>query len=184
MIANYSKKVILITAVILITGSFFFGVINSAGVAQASFLDIIQALVTINPLKVEIIAPKEELLNQAFKIEVTVINSGEGKVGNTQAEIFLPDGLSLVTKKQINKLGAIPPNKDKETKWLVKGGQSGNFIILVSAQGEIKEQVVTAEATALITILDIINPAKTKGPNFVQRVNNWWLEVLNFFRTD
>ncbi len=182
--AHYLKKFILITTVVLITGSFFFGVISSSSTARASFLDIIQALVTINPLKVEIIAPKEALLDQTFKIEATVFNSGEEKVSNTQAEIFLPDGLTLVTKKQINKLGVIPPNKDKETKWLVKGEKAGNFFVLISAQGEIKEQVITAEATALITIVDIINPAKTKGPSFVQRVNNWWREVLNFFRTD
>jgi len=184
MIANYLKKIILITAVVFITGSFFFGVISSAPAAQASFLDIIQALVTINPLKVEIIAPKEVLINQVFKIEVTVINSGEEKVGNTQAEIFLPQGLTLITKKQINKLGAIPPNKDKKTRWLVRGDRSGNFIILVSARGEIKEQAVTAEATTLVTILDIVGPVKTKGLSFIQRVNDWWLEVLNFFRTD
>ncbi len=184
MIANYLKKFILITAVVIITGSFFFGVISSAGVAQASFLDIIQALVTINPLKVEIIAPKEELLDQVFKIEATVINSGEEKIGNTQAEIFLPKGLTLVTKKQINNLGAIPPNKDKKTRWSVKGDRSGNFIILVSARGEIKEQVVTAEATTLITILDIVGLVKIKGSSFIQRVNGWRLKVLNFFRTD
>lgn len=182
MIVNYSKRVILITAVILITGGFFFSPVSHAPIAQASLLDMIRALVTINPLQVEITTPGEALVNEVFKVEATVINKGEERLSNAQAEIFLPPGLTLKTKKQIRKLGVIPPHKKKTLRWLIRGEQSGNYIVLVSARGEIKEQTVSAEASTIVVIIDKVGTENKEAPNVSQSSPSLWQGFLNLFR--
>ena len=62
---------------------------------QASFLDIIRALVTINPLEVVVSAPPLVETNKMFKVEARVINKGEERIGRVTAEIFLSEGLAL-----------------------------------------------------------------------------------------
>lgn len=182
MITNYSKRVILITTVILITGGFFFSGTGSAPIAQASFLDMIRALVTINPLQVEITTPGEALVNEVFKLEATVINKGEERLSNAQAEIFLPPGLTLQAKKQIKKLGVIPPHKEKTVRWLIKGEQSGNYIVLVSARSEIKEQIVSTEASTIVVIIDKVGTGNEEAPNISPSSPSLWQGFLNLFK--
>ena len=163
----------------LIAVSFCAGAINNAPIAQASLLDIIQALVAINPLELTMTAPPEAVINEAVKIEVVIKNKGEEKIDNIQAEIFLPEGLVLITKKQIYKIGAIPPLKEKKTRWLVKGEKSGEYIILVSVKGKLGEHEISSEES---TVVAILNKADTARLNSPQSFHNLWQGLLNFFK--
>jgi len=83
-------------------------------IAQASFLDIIRALVTINPLELDVTAPIEVEINKVFKVEAKAINKGEDKIENAKAEIFLPAGLVLLKKDSVQNMGVIRGKKDKK----------------------------------------------------------------------
>ena len=58
---------------------FFSGTIQTS---HASFLDIIRAFVTINPLAIAVSAPTEVELNTVFKVDAKVINKVEVKIEN------------------------------------------------------------------------------------------------------
>lgn len=127
-------------------------------IAQASFLDIIRALVTINPLEVEVSAPIEVEINKVFKVEAKAINKGEEKIENAKAEIFLPAGLVLVKKDSIQEMKVIHGKKDKKVSWPVKGDSVGTYIILVAVSREVRGDIVSADAAIKITLKEKSRP--------------------------
>jgi len=126
--------------------------------AQASFLDIIRALVTINPLELDVTAPTEAQINKVFKVEAKAINKGEDKIENAKAEIFLPSGLALLKKDSIQKMGIIQGKKDKKVSWSVKGEDIGVYIISVEVSGELRGEPLSADGTAKITLKEKSSP--------------------------
>ena len=146
---NYANKIsFFFFAVFLVIAIFFFG--GKSYFAHASFLDIIRALVTINPLQVSVSAPSEVELGKNFKVEAIVNNKGQEKIENSKGEIFLPEGLSLTKQNTIKKIGVIPGKKGKKVLWQVRGEQLGKYIISVSVSGELKGDIVNAQGTTLV----------------------------------
>ena len=147
---------------------FFSGTVNTA---HASFLDIIRAFVTINPLAVEVSAPAEVELNKAFKVEAKVINKGEVKIENVTGEIFLPVGLSLSGKNKTKKIGVVPAGRDKKISWQVKGESIGNHVITVFISGTVSGDEVSADGTKLVSVVKKMPPPGRSGSGFQAILN-------------
>lgn len=130
---------------------FFFAVVLFSGV-QASLLDIIQALVAVNPLEVNVIVPAEAEINKSFKVEAVAINKGEDGIKNVKAEIFLPAGLVLTQKGSVQNMGVIQGGRQKSVSWLAQGANIGVYIISVSVSGELRGEIVSANGTANVTL--------------------------------
>ena len=152
---NYFKKTtISLLAVFILTAIFFSGIIDKRETyfAQASFWNMIQAWVTINPLKINVSAPAEVEINKTFKVEAKLVNKGEEKIENARGEIFLSSELTLLKKNPVQKIGALPGKKEKKVSWAVKGEKEGNYVISVSASGELREQLVKAEDSTMVKV--------------------------------
>lgn len=132
---------------------------REASVAHASFLDIIRALVAINPLEISIGIPVQAEIGKVFKVEARVINKGGEKIENAKAQIFLPDGLILQKENSIQYIGVIPGKREKKIFWSVRGEIAGNYIISVLASGELKGGMVSADASTKITLKEKFSPA-------------------------
>ncbi|MCH7552282.1 hypothetical protein IIB49_02740, partial [Patescibacteria group bacterium] len=120
--------------------------------AQASFLDIIRALVTINPLELDVTAPAEAQINRVFKVEAVATNKGKDTILNAEAEIFPPKGLVLLKKDPMQKMGVILGKKEKKVSWSVRGDSTENYIISVVVSGELRGEPLSADGTAKITL--------------------------------
>lgn len=164
---GYANKIsFFLFAVLLVTAIFFFG--GKSYFAQASFLDIIRALVTINPLQVSVSAPSEVELGKNFKVEVIAKNKGREKIENATSEIFLPAELTVTQKETIKKMGVITGKNEKKVLWQVRGEQLGKYIISVSVSGELKGDVVSAQGTTLVISVKEkpAPPGGGPGPSF------------------
>ena len=140
-------------------------------VAAASFLDIIRAFVTINPLAVEVLAPSEVELNRVFKVEARALNKGEVKIEKAAGEIFLPAGLSLLGENAVKEIGVIPGKKEKKISWSVKGERVGNYIVSVSISGELNGSAVSAQGNTLVVVQEEFGPPQ-HPVNLFQRFFN------------
>lgn len=175
---KFSKK----KALALIVGSFLATFFLSAIIfegqtsrAQASILDMIRALVTINPLQVSVTAPTEVGVGKTFRVEAFVTNQGEVKIENAQAEIFLPAGLALLKKNQVQEVKVIPAKKDKRAVWSVRGEELGNYGILVAATGVVSGDFISAQSnTVIITVQAAISPPRNNPSIFAS--------LLGFFQ--
>lgn len=157
----------LFLAVFILIAIFF------AGFAQASFWDIIKAWVTINPLEVNLSAPLEAEVDKVFKIEAKVINKGEEKIEDIEGEIFLPEGLVLLKKETVQGIRVIPGRKEKKISWLVRGKEIGSYIIIVSARGELRGDLISAGDSTKVEVKESLK----------RRPQPKWLQsLLDFFR--
>jgi len=165
---NYSKKIsFFLLAVFILTAVFF------SGSAEASFWDMIRAWVTINPLVVDVSAPKEVEIDKVFQVTAEVINKGDEKIKNVKGEIFLPPELVLLKKDPVQKIGVIPPKKEKEIRWAVKGEKDGSYIVSVEVSGELKGQIIRAEGN---TLVEIKKSLRKTGPR------DWLQNFFDFFQ--
>lgn len=151
-------------AVFLVALLFFSGILQvsqwgTTRVAEAGFLDTIVAFVTINPLRVRISTPSEVEVGRNFKAEVIVENRGEARISNVEVEIFISEGLVLVSKDVFKVVGQVSGNREKKTLWQVKGIETGNFGISVQATGRVRGNAVSAEGnTAFVTVVEKSSP--------------------------
>ena len=122
-------------------------------VAHASFLDIIRALVTINPLEVDVSAPAEVEIGKVFKVEASLINKGEDVINKAEAQIFVPEGLTLLKDSTQNR-GVIRGEREKTASWQIRGEVLGSYIISVKATGILGETAINAEDSALVKIIE------------------------------
>lgn len=173
---NHSKKISLpLLAVFILTAVFFFDF------AQASFWDTIRAWVTINPLSVDVSAPVEVEINKVFQVKAEVINKGEGKIKNTKGEIFLPrEGIVLLKKNPVQEIGVIPPKKEKKIFWSVKGEKEGYYVISVLVTGELKEQIVSAEDSTMVKVIEKSVPGRKYGFGLFQSFFDFFQEWFRF----
>lgn len=161
---NYSKKIsIFLLAIFLLIAIFF-------SFAQASFWDVIRALVTINPLSIDVSAPAEVEIDKVFKIKAEIENKGEEKIENAKGEIFLPSGLVLLKKDTVQRIGVISNKKVKKISWSVKGEEIGNYIISVKVSGELREDLIEAQDSTMFEVKE----------SFPKR--NFWQRFFDIFR--
>ena len=162
---SHSKKIsTFLLAVLILTAIFFSGIIGKKENywAQASLWDIIKAWVTINPLSVDVSAPEEVEINKVFKITAKAVNRGEERIENAKGEIFLPDELVLLKKDPVQKIGVIMGKKEKKISWTVKGKEIGNYFISVSASGELKGDLVSAEDSTMVKVIKPLPRGKAR----------------------
>ena len=171
---NYSKKIpLFLLAVFILTAVFF------SSFAQASFWDMIRAWVTINPLEVDVSRPEEVEVDRIFILKAKVKNKGGEKIEGMEAEIFLPE--ELETKKDLKqKIGTLPPYKEKPISWSVKGEEAGNYVILVKASGELKEKPVSAEDSTMVKIKEKSVPGGRYYFDFFQRFFDLFREWFSY----
>lgn len=178
--SQFKKIFLTFLTVSIVTAAFLFSPIkNNIPIARASFLDVIRALVTINPLELNIPALSEAVIDEVFKVEARIKNKGEEKIDSAQAEIFLHEDLVLVRKKPVQHIGVIPRNKEKKASWQIKGEKSGKYVISISVQGELKEHRVSIDASTIVTIVDEASqtgPGSSLSPGL-------WQRLLNFLQT-
>lgn len=145
-------------------------------IAEASFWDTIIGLVTINPLHVNVSVPSEVNIGSNFKAEVTVENRGEEMIRNLKVELFISEGLVLVSKNAVKEFGALKGNGTKSISWQVQGTEIGNSSVSVSASAEVRGDAISSQGnTALVTVVEKSRFSPPR-PNALQR-------FLSFFRS-
>lgn len=148
------KKILLLFLAAFVLFSFFaFDGINYLQKQLASLSSVITAWVTINPLEVEVSASSEVELNKPFQVRADIINKGEERIENVSAEIILPaQGLVLLSREAVQKINFIRGGQTKRVSWSVVGETQGSYIILVSASGELKGEIIVAEGNVLVEV--------------------------------
>jgi len=167
--ANFSKKISLFFLAIFVFTAVFF-----SGSVEASFWDMIRAWVTINPLVVDVSAPKEVQIDKVFQVKARVTNKGDEKIEEVEGEIRLPlSGLVLLKKDPIQEIGVIPGKKEKKISWSVRGEEIGNYYISVKVSGELKGEGISAEDGIMI---EVIKPSPRGRPL------EWFRNLFDFFQ--
>ena len=169
----FIKKFSILFLVVFVLTALFF-----SDFAQASFWDMIRAWVTINPLSVDVSAPKEVEVDKVFKVEAKVENKGGEKIEEVEAEIFLLEELETKKDKE-QEIGTLPPYKEKTIFWPVKGEKVGNYVILVKVSGELKEKEVFAEGSTVVEIIGKSLPGRGRF-DFFQEFFNFLRERFRF----
>ena len=146
-------------------------------IAQASLFDIIRALVTINPLELDVTAPSEAQINKVFKVEAVATNKGEDAIENVKAQIFLPEGLVLLKKESVQKMGVIRGKREKKVSWSMRGENVGDYIISIVVSGELRGEVLSADGTAKITLKEKSSPPG-RPLNIFQRFFNFFQGIF------
>ena len=146
----------LVFAVFFLTVAFSSGAIvpGKVSVAEASFLDIIRALVTINPLEVDALPLTDTEINRVFRVEAVVVNKGEDMIKNAQTQIFIPEGLVVLGGDSVRQMGVIRGEGDKKVFWQVKGEEIGRYVILVKASGILGGTEISDEGSTLVNIIE------------------------------
>jgi len=176
MSSRFKKISLFFLAISILIAGFSGGIIidKKNYQAQASLLDAIRAWVTINPLEVDVSSPAEAEINKTFKVTVEATNKGEEKIENVQGKIFLSEGLVLLNKKPIKKIGIIQGKKSKKISWTVRGTNKGEYGITASVTGELKGNLISAEGnTEMIEIKDFIEKPRPR---------KWYQSLFDFFR--
>ena len=155
----FERKTAVFTFLVFFTVMVFFS--GTASTSHASFLDVIRAFVTINPLALEVSAPRDVEIGRAFKIEAKAINKGEVKIENVTGKIFLPAELSLSGKSEIKKIGTIRAGREKKILWQVKGETIGRYIVTVSIDGVVGGDSVITEKTRGVEIIEKTPPGRS-----------------------
>lgn len=169
---EHTKKVLLSILIIsALSFTLLFG-IKYGGSDLASLFDVIVARVRINPLEVEVSPPAKVQIGKVFKIEARLINKGEEKIKDAEAEIFFDSGLTLIKKNSVQKIGVIRGKKEKKVSWSVRG-EEGSYIITVSGRGEIGGQAIFGDDTITVEIEESL-----KG----LQATTWFQDFLNLFR--
>jgi len=171
---NYSKKItIFLLAVFIGSAIFFFGIMGKKETywVQASLWDTIRAWITINPLEVNVSAPKEVEVDKVFKVEAELINKGEKKIEDAKGEIFFPSGLVLLKKDPVQKIGVIMGKKEKKIFWSLREEEPGYYFISVKASGEIEGKELSKESnTITVEIKEKVAPREIVHFNFFQNL--------------
>lgn len=174
----YAKKILLPIFVISVFSFFVFLGINYTRGNLASLSGIITAWVTINPLEVNVSTPAEVEINKSFQVKVEIINKGETRIEDAKGEIFLPPGLVLVKKDPVQKIGVIQGKKEKKISWAVKGIEIGEHIIVVSASGELKGDLISAEGSKMVEVVEF--SPRGKGQGWLQNLFGFFQNWLKF----
>ena len=166
---HLKKSLLPIFLITILSFFFFLGINYTAGSNLASLYSVITARVVINPLEVDVFTPTKVEINKVFKVRAKIINKGEEKIKNAKGEIFLPEGIVLIKKNLVQKMGVIPGKKSKRISWTVRGTEIGEYVITVSASAELKEELIAAEDSTAVKIIK-------------KKIPGWWQDRFNFLR--
>ena len=152
------NSIFIFAALFLVVG--FMAPHVGVNVARASFLDIIRALVTINPLEVDVLPLADTEIEKTFKVETIVKNKGENRIENAEAQIFVPEGLVILRGDLVKQMGIIRGGGNKKVFWQVKGTEVGSYIITVKASGILEGTGISDEDSTLVEIIEKGTPGR------------------------
>ncbi|MCK4592115.1 hypothetical protein KAT63_01585 [Candidatus Parcubacteria bacterium] len=133
----------------------------------------------MNPLEVDVSAPAEVEINKVFKVTAKVTNKGEEKIENAKGEIFfsneivLSDELILLKKNSVQKIGAIRGKKSKKVSWMVRGTKIGNYVITVTAVGELEGNLINVENSVIVEVKKSLEKPRPR---------KWYQNLFDLFR--
>ena len=156
-------------------------VVFFTSIAHASFLDIIRAFVTINPLEVKVSAPGKVEIGKVFKIEARIINKGEKRIENVQGEIFLPERLVLLGSGPVRGVGVVASGKEKKISWSVRGEKIDNYVILVQVSGTLEGSSLSDEGSVVVEIIEKVSPGKNRFLVLLQRIFSFFVFNLLYY---
>ena len=146
------RNLLFFLAMLFLFASLFFG-INYFEKELASISSVITVRVMINPLEINTSTLDEIEINKTFIVTAEITNKGPEKIENAKGEIFLAQGLVLVKGHAIQEMGTIPAeSENKQVVWSVRAEEAGEYIISVSVSGELGDETVEAEDSALVKI--------------------------------
>ena len=160
---NSKIKISVLTfAVFLFAAAFFSGaaVPVKTPIAQASFLDIIRALVTINPLEVDVLPLADTEIDRVFRVEAVAVNKGEDAIESAEAQIFVPEGLVVLGGDPVKQMGVIRGGRDKKVFWQVRGEETGSYVVSVKASGILGGTEISDEDSTLVNIIERGTPGR------------------------
>lgn len=166
------EKFLLVLIVISVLSFFVFLGINYHGTHLASLSTTVTAWVTINPLDVDIFAPKQVKVDRIFIIRAEIENKGKEEVREVEAQIFLPEEIDLIRGEEEQEIGALGLESKKFIFWWLKGKKAGSYIISVKVTGELRGEVISAEDSTMIKIKE------KKTPSWWQR----FYDIINLWR--
>jgi len=144
----YAVVLIFFFSIVLLGNDLFFNEV------QGSTSGTVIATVTINPLKVKVQArPHSPFVNKEFTVRATVENLSATTLNDTEATIFLPAGLTLLSEES-QFLGSIDENRKKRTSWNVRADEAGFHIIIVAVSAIDNEtgNSVASESSIMVEV--------------------------------
>lgn len=167
------KISVLVLSALLFTTAFYSGAVVPAGtpVAQASFFDFIRALVTINPLEVDVLSLADTEIDRVFRVEAAALNKGEDAIESAEAQIFVPEGLVVLGGSSVKQMGVIRGERDKKVFWQVRGEEIGSYVISVKVSGILGGTEISDEDSALVEIIERGAPGRR---NFLQILRDFF----------
>lgn len=135
------KKLVILSIAL----AYLFGTAGSV-LAQSA---ILIATVRVNPLEVEVIAPKSVMVGEWFEIKANISNMGGEIITKVYATIHTDPKLTVGGKrKRVGNLGA---GQVETITWLAKARSSGVFVIYVQATGELAGEEISASDTLIVS---------------------------------
>ena len=113
----------------------------------------VQVGLTPNPLTVLITAPEEVEKDKFFTVRAQVGNVSGDRIRNCTAAIHLDNsGLRLRGQNEERRIGTIPPHQERNVVWVVEARREGNYVVLVTAEGQGTTGELTAQDSVMIEV--------------------------------
>ncbi len=117
---------------------------------------VVTATIKVNPLLVSLTVPSDPVaVGEPFTVQATVENQGESRIRRPTADLELPAGLE-VRGPTIHRLGMLPPFGSRDTEWLLTAVETGNFFLMVTAEGVDASDRVTVSAESLSKLVTVL----------------------------
>lgn len=86
-------------------------------------------------------------LKEFYKVQLLVMNSGEGTLKDCSATLYAPDGLTLCNYDKTQNVGDLTSGAAKTIDWIVRGDKAGDYSLRATFQGHKGDDVLTYEFT-------------------------------------
>lgn len=116
---------------------FFIIILSCLSLAALTVYAASQILVTvsINPLGVSADANRNIRVGKIFTLKARIENDGNAEIKNVTAELFIPQGIILLSGDPVQNIGKISGKRHKDVHWKLKAAAIGQYIATVRVQG-------------------------------------------------
>ena len=109
--------------------------------------------VSINPLEVNADTNGNIRVGKIFTLKARIENDGNSEIKNITAELFVPNGIILISGDPVQNVGRISGKRHKDVRWKLKASASGQYIATVRAQGTNKAgESISSESSVLLNV--------------------------------
>ena len=85
----------------------------------------------------------------------------------------MSDELILLKKNSVQKIGAIRGKKSKKVSWMVRGTKIGNYVITVTAVGELEGNLINVENSVIVEVKKSLEKPRPR---------KWYQNLFDLFR--